>query len=49
MVNPRIAPPAELDVDERIVEIEKFLEEQEKPRVPEKLEEPMPEDVLTLL
>ncbi len=30
MVNPRIAPMAELDIDERIAEIEKFLEEQEK-------------------
>lgn len=29
-MNPNIAPPAELDIDERIVEIEKFLEEQEK-------------------
>jgi len=33
MVNPRIAPPADLNVDERIAEIEKFLEEQEKKAV----------------
>jgi len=30
MVNPIIAPPADLDVDGRIREIEKFLEEEEK-------------------
>jgi len=30
MVNANIAPTAELDVDERIAEIERFLEEQEK-------------------
>ena len=55
MVNPRIAPMAELDVDERIKEIEKFLEEQEKKAImpkalPKKIEEPYPEDeAITLL
>lgn len=47
MVNPNIAPQAELRVEERIKEIEKFLEEQEKKIIepvapPEKLEEPAP-------
>jgi len=55
MVNPNIAPPVQLNISERIKEIEKFLEEQEKkvmkPKAPtKKLEEPVPEDnVLTLL
>jgi len=53
MVNPNIAPQSELDVDERIAEIEKFLEKQEKKVIdpkPKKLEEPSPpEDVITLL
>jgi len=53
MVNANIAPQAELDIDERIAEIERFLEDQEnkiKKPTTEKLEEPSPpEDVLTLL
>ncbi len=55
MVNPRIAPMAELDIDERIKEIEKFLEEQEKKAImpkapPKKIEELYPEDeAITLL
>ena len=55
MVNSNIAPMAELDVDDRIAEIEKFLEEQEKKAImpkapPKKLEEPIPEDeAITLL
>ena len=56
MVNPRIAPMAELDIDERIKEIEKFLEEQEKKAImpkapPKKLEEPIPpeDEAITLL
>ncbi len=53
MVNPNIAPPAELSVSERIVEVEKFLKDQEekvmKPLTqPRKLEEPA-DDVLTVL
>lgn len=35
MVNPNIAPKADLDVEQRIEEIEKFLEEQEKAEVTE--------------
>ena len=55
MVNPRIAPMAELDIDERIKEIEKFLEEQEKKAMmpkapPKKIEELVPEnEAITLL
>ncbi len=56
MVNPNIAPPAKLNIQERIREVERFLEEQEKkamkPKVPpKKLEEPTPpeNDVVTLL
>ena len=54
-MNENIAPPAELDIDERILEIEKFLEEQEKKAMkpkapPKKLEEPVPEnEFITLL
>ena len=58
MVNPRIAPLAELDIDQRIVEIEKFLEDQEK-KIIEPKPKPTPptpkvsavgnEDVITLL
>ena len=53
MVNENIAPQAELDIDARILEIEKFLDEQEKKAVkpvPKKLEEPLPpDDAITLL
>ena len=53
MVNENIAPKAELDIDARILEIEKFLDEQEKKAVkpvPKKLEEPLPpDDAITLL
>ena len=57
MVNPNIAPPAQLDFKERIFEIDKFLEEQEKkaimpkPAPPKKLEEPIPpeNEVVVLL
>ena len=52
-MNENIAPMAELDIDERIKEIEKFLEEQEKkaiPIPPKKIEEPAPEnEAITLL
>ena len=53
MVNPNIAPQTELDIDERIAEIEKFLEEQEKkveiPTQPTQQVSTVDEDVLTLL
>ena len=55
MVNPNIAPPAKLNIQERIREVEKFLEEQEKkaiePKAPKKLEEPAPpeNEVVVLL
>jgi len=54
MVNENIAPQAELDIDERIKEIERFLEDQEKNLIPKPVEIepkiiPPPEDVLTLL
>ena len=54
-MNQNIASMQELDINERIAEIEKFLEEQEKKAIkpitiPKKLEEPLPPDnVLTLL
>jgi len=49
-MNENIAPPAKLDIDERIAEIEKFLEEQEKPKPVEMPPQEAPvEDVITLL
>ena len=51
-MNENIAPMAELDIPERIKEIEKFLEEQEKkpiPIPPKKLEEPLPENEVVVL
>ena len=53
MVNPNIAPKIELDIDGRIAEIEKFLEDQEKkveiPTQPTQQVSTVDEDVLTLL
>ncbi len=59
MVNPNIAPPAKLNIQERIRELEKYLEEQEKKLITpkpvqapiKKLEEPVPpeNEVVVLL
>ena len=46
MVN-EIAPPADLRIDERIEEIEKFLEEEEKKPVLPFVAEPTPKSCIT--
>ncbi len=45
MVNPNIAPPAELGIGERVAEVKKFLDE--KPKAPTKL--PAENEMLTAL